>query len=638
MIDLLGGLARWLSLGCGLLLPGLGVWALLGPTETSLRRCGGLLTVAGTLALGLLLATQTAAATGRSADLWQLAAWLAYVEDTHAGRALGWRLLALLAAGGLLQLAARLPPGRSLLLAGSLMALLSLCGAVFSGHAASLGGAWLAVHALHLATASLWLGGLYLLCALPPEARHTLPARLQRFSGLALPLMGLTLASGLTLAYGFLATQFAGLVASVWGAWLLLKLLLVAGVLGIAARLRWSALPRLRRAQDSADATPLLRQLRLEFALALALLGAAAGLGLSPPGGHIEISQWPWPFRFTLDGTLPEPGTLGTLTAGGALLILGIAALARRGGLALTRTGGALGALGTAVMLYALAVPASPDTYRRPSIAFDALSIANGATHYAAHCVACHGAQGRGDGPLAAGLPRRPVDLLTEPHTARHTAGDFYHWLLAGIPESGMPAFAQTLDEDARWDVVNFLHALNRGYEARILQPRVMPGQPQARLVAPDFSWRTRDGQAGWLTDWRGSRSVLLVFYRLPASAARLAALSRADWGAAPPAVLAIPLDGQSGTGLPFEVVDNAAAIAGAYGLFRRTLGNPDLFGNGTPPDHLELLIDRFGYLRARWMPAEEGGESVASAEWRGELARLADEPQILPPADAHVH
>jgi mono/diheme cytochrome c family protein len=30
---------------------------------------------------------------------------------------------------------------------------------------------------------------------------------------------------------------------------------------------------------------------------------------------------------------------------------------------------------------------------------------------YATYCASCHGARGRGDGPLAAGLARRPADL-----------------------------------------------------------------------------------------------------------------------------------------------------------------------------------------------------------------------------------
>ena len=639
MIELLGGLARWVTLVCGLALPGLGVWAWLHPARSHALRPAWRLALLGAVGLGVLLATQTAAATGQPAALWQPAAWLAYARDTHAGRWLVARCLLLLMAGLALRLAHRHGLPRHAGSAGALLALLALGAAALSGHAASEGVGWIAVHALHLATGSLWLGGLYALRALPADEWAALPGLLRSFSQLALPLMSLTLLSGIALAWGLLEPQFAGLVATPWGVWLLLKLLLLGGVLGIAAHLRWRTLPRLADAADPPVVAASVRHLQVEFLLALALLGAAAGLGMSPPGGHVEIAAWPWPFRFSLDGTLPEPGTLGTLSSGGALLALGLAALAlgraRRG---LRQLGLALGVLGGVVMLHAIAVPASADTYRRPTVSFDALSIANGAALYATHCTGCHGAQGKGDGPLAASLPRRPVDLLTEPHTARHTAGDFFHWIGEGIADSGMPGFAQVLDEDARWDVINYLHALNRGYDARILLSRVIPHQPQVRLAAPDFNWATRDGQHGVLSDWREQRNVLLVFYTLPASAPRLAELARLDWGDAAPALLAVPVDGASGAGAPFEVTDNAAAIAAAYGLFRRTLADPDLFGAGTSPAHMELLIDRFGYLRARWLPTQEPDGWSAPQGLVAEVRRLAQEPQILPPAAAHVH
>jgi putative copper resistance protein D len=52
----------------------------------------------------------------------------------------------------------------------------------------------------------------------------------------------------------------------------------------------------------------------------------------------------------------------------------------------------------------------------------------------------------------------------------------------------------------------------------------------------------------------------------------------------------------------------------------------------------MELLIDRFGYLRARWIPSEDepGWQDLQQIE--SELRRLAQEPAILPPPDEHVH
>lgn len=55
----------------------------------------------------------------------------------------------------------------------------------------------------------------------------------------------------------------------------------------------------------------------------------------------------------------------------------------------------------------------------RAGLAFGALSLAacapepqvTGRALYDQYCVSCHGAEGRGDGPAAAGLARRPADL-----------------------------------------------------------------------------------------------------------------------------------------------------------------------------------------------------------------------------------
>src|SRR5207302_1209572 len=90
---------------------------------------------------------------------------------------------------------------------------------------------------------------------------------------------------------------------------------------------------------------------------------------------------------------------------------------------------GLAAALALAVALPPLAVPAYPETYRKTPVPFDAISVANGVTLFAANCVACHGPQAKGNGMRAKEFPKPPVDLLTEPHTALHTAGDFFHWL-----------------------------------------------------------------------------------------------------------------------------------------------------------------------------------------------------------------
>ena len=131
-----------------------------------------------------------------------------------------------------------------------------------------------------------------------------------------------------------------------------------------------------------------------------------------------------------------------------------------------------------------LAIDAYPETYRKTPVPFDTISIANGSALFAENCVACHGLQGKGDGVMAKSFAKPPVDMLTEPHTAKHTAGDFFHWLTFGIPDTGMPVFGDKLSEEDRWDVVNYLHAMSRGYQARLMSPKVVP-EPAPALHGP---------------------------------------------------------------------------------------------------------------------------------------------------------
>jgi putative copper resistance protein D len=127
------------------------------------------------------------------------------------------------------------------------------------------------------------------------------------------------------------------------------------------------------------------------------------------------------------------------------------------------------------------------------------------------------------------------------------------------------------------------------------------------------------------------------VLSRGKAAEARLQALAATDWQDLGLQILAVPLEASAPT-TPFTVADNAAAIATTYALFRRSLGNPDWFGGGRAPDHMELLIDRFGYLRARWLPAEDGAGWADLKALRAEVARLNAEPALLPPPSEHVH
>jgi putative copper resistance protein D len=62
----------------------------------------------------------------------------------------------------------------------------------------------------------------------------------------------------------------------------------------------------------------------------------------------------------------------------------------------------------------------------------------------------------------------------------------------------------------------------------------------------------------------------------------------------------------------------------------------------GEAPAHLEFLIDRFGYARARWLTNDLGGS--AAEDWLDmahllhQVDLLNREGRILPSPDEHVH
>ena len=85
--------------------------------------------------------------------------------------------------------------------------------------------------------------------------------------------------------------------------------------------------------------------------------------------------------------------------------------------------------------------------------------IERGRRVFMENCASCHGPEGRGNGPAAAGMLPPPADL-TGVHTRQHTDGDLYWWITHGIDGTAMPAFDRRLSEEERWAVIRFIRQL----------------------------------------------------------------------------------------------------------------------------------------------------------------------------------
>ena len=75
-----------------------------------------------------------------------------------------------------------------------------------------------------------------------------------------------------------------------------------------------------------------------------------------------------------------------------------------------------------------------------------------------------------------------------------------------------------------------------------------------------------------------------------------------------------------------------------SYMLFRHTLENQRIGEVGPYPRHMEFLIDRYGFLRARWLPEDEapGWEDVTVLV--SQAKALMSEGRVRPPPEDHLH
>lgn len=494
-----------------------------------------------------------------------------------------------------------------------------------------------AVDALHLLAAGVWVGGLLPLAALlraasrddGADARPYAVVAARRFSRLAL-------ASALALALSGAVNavlqvgSVPSLVGTPYGRLLLVKLAILVPILGLGAANRTRLVPALA-GEAGTVGLPAMRRLALsaiaEATLAAALLGVVAALSFTAPGRHIQPT-WPFPFRLSADALAGAPAATSRVLVGSQVAVLGLvgivaALLLRSRRLPLTVAATIVLGLGVGIGAPPLALDAYPTTYRRPAIPYQAASIAAGAALFQAHCAACHRATEPRGGP--------PAELVG-PRIARHTAGDLFWWITRGIPGAGMPPFGATLSEEQRWDLVNFVRLLAATEAARALGPTIEPERPW--LVAPDFTFAVGPTPPRALRDYRGRRIVLLVLYSLPLSRPRLAQLAEsydllATLGAE---VIVVPMDaapdairrlGAEPRMLFPVVTDGAREIVTTY---RR-------FG---PARHAEFLVDRQGYLRARWTtdgpPIREVNPLLA------EIQELNAEKTLAPAPEEHVH
>ena len=102
---------------------------------------------------------------------------------------------------------------------------------------------------------------------------------------------------------------------------------------------------------------------------------------------------------------------------------------------------------------------------------------AHGRTIYDRHCVECHGATGRGDGPAAPMLEPRPRDFTGGKYKIRRTETgslptdtDLVRSVEEGLPATAMPGWRGILRDDEIRDVVGYIKSLSPRFANEVIQ------------------------------------------------------------------------------------------------------------------------------------------------------------------------
>jgi len=433
--------------------------------------------------------------------------------------------------------------------------------------------------ALHLIAAGAWLGALPpLLMALRNLPPHEARLACERFTPVGLAAV-LVIAATAFLQAVTLIGGLPGLLGTPYGRTALIKLALFLAMLGFAIWNRLSLTDRLEDADPAQARRLLFLSVSAETLGGLLVVLTAGMLASLPPGAH-QDPVWPFPWRFSAaaldDPDLRNEVSLALLATGAAIGAVAVAAIARRGALIALLLAVPL-LVWQAPSLTLLLVDAYPTSFRTSPTGFSVASIVRGQAVYAANCAACHGPNGLGDGPAAAGMRIKPADL-TAGHLWDHTDGELFWWLSHGIdaPDGGlsMPGFETALPEDDRWAAIDFVRTLNAGTAMRDGGGWAHP------IAAPDLPIACDGIAAERLSDLRGR------FVRIVA-----AGPSEPDPAAPPAGTALLRLDRATGRAPPRGGCASASADGwDAYAAIGGT-GPSKLAG-------LNLLVDPVGWLR----------------------------------------
>ena len=329
------------------------------------------------------------------------------------------------------------------------------------------------------------------------------------------------------------------------------------------------------------------------YAAQIALRDAWHALGWS--GTVADQPAWPFAQRLAAERLLLEPGharrvvlTLACMAGAALLLLIALAlAVVRRRVSARWPLGLVAGA--AALLLFApwprsvlLWAPAVPTSLHRAPQAFSTHSIARGQAVFTRHCAQCHGADARGEGPLASQLGQWPPNLAGGLLWKR-LEGELFWRVRHGMREarSGretMPGSTALSDQEI-WAALDFLQARASGQMLRDM------GAWERPVRLPVSTLTCRHGGRRASDSLRGQRLQLVL------PAAGEAALPQED-----PRWVTVVVGTVAAGAAPECLADDRALRPALALLLGVTLQEV--------PGH-KLFVDRDGWLRARSVPGQ---------------------------------
>ncbi len=139
-------------------------------------------------------------------------------------------------------------------------------------------------------------------------------------------------------------------------------------------------------------------------------------------------------------------------------------------------------------------------------------NVANAAALYTQQCSACHGLQGYGDGPAAAGLTPKPIAFSDADRAAQRSTLALYQVISQGVSGTAMANFSH-LSEADRWALAFYVGGMAYGQEARTQGEALWLEDPEFRETVPSLEALSRLSEADLAEATSAAQAKAIIAY-----------------------------------------------------------------------------------------------------------------------------